>query len=300
VVHTHTAKAGFVGRLAARLAHTPCVVHHLHGSTFPPVVAWPLRRLYLSLERLAARWSDHIVPVGQDLMNVYRQSGVGRSDQYRVIHYAIDLQPFIDARTLTPEELAETRISLGVRPEEVVVGKIARLEGRKGFQYYIEAAERLAFRYDGLKFLIIGEGPDRERLEELVRRKGLESRVLFTGFRTDVERVMAALDIFAFTSLWEGLPQVMVQCASVGRPMVSFEVEGAREMIDHGLTGYVVPSRDVDSLVRYIEALYLDPVRRQEMGRRMREGFRPEEFHPDLIIERIEALYVQHLRQTRP
>jgi len=291
IVHTHTAKAGFLGRLAARLAHTPYVIHHLHGTTFPPTSLWASRQFYILLERLAARWAHKIIPVGNDLVESYLAHGIGCAEQYRIIHHPADLDSFLEARKLTEVDLAKVRQSLGVRPDDVVVGKVARLEKRKGFDYYIEAAKLIAPRYPDVKFLIVGEGDQRRELETQVDNSHLNGQVIFTGYRNDIAQVMATFDIFAFTSLWEGLPKVMIQSAALGKPIVTFAVEGAKEMVDEGETGYIVPSRDVAALAERVDLLCSRPALRQQMSASMLERFAAEQWSLDGAVARITELY---------
>ena len=295
IIHTHTAKAGFLGRLAAHLARTRYVVHHLHGTTFPPSIPWISRKFYIALEQLSARWADNIVPVGYDLLDSYQAHSIGRPEQYQVIHHPVHLESFLHARDLSPGKLLKVRESLGVGADDVVVGKVARLEKRKGFDYYIEAAKLIAPKRGNVKFLIVGEGDERAHLESHVRRGGLEKQVIFTGFREDIAEVMATFDIFAFTSLWEGLPKVMIQSAALGKPIVTFAVEGANEMVDDGQTGYIVRSRDVAALADRLEKLCADSDLRKKMSAQMLEAFSPEQWSTEALTQQITALYERAL-----
>jgi glycosyltransferase involved in cell wall biosynthesis len=295
MVHTHTAKGGFLGRLAARLAGTPCVIHGLHGTTFPRTLPWVSRRFYIALERLAAPWADEVVSVGRDLVDLYLSCGIGEAEQYTVIRSAIDLRPFEKARALTDGQVRRLRESLGVSGKDLVVGNVARLERRKGLHYYIQAARLLAADHENLKFLIVGEGEERRRLESQVRRAGLDGQVVFTGFREDIAEVMATFDIFAFTSLWEGLPQVIVQGAALGKPIVTFSVEGAEELIQDEESGYIVPARDVRSFAERLHRLCESAALREEMGRRVRERLPVEQWSPDVVSQQIAKLYEEHL-----
>jgi len=299
IVHTHTAKAGFLGRLAAHLAHTPYVIHHLHGTTFPPTMSWPTCRFYISLERLAARWCDKIVPVGEDLLDTYLAHHIGKPDQYQVIHHPANLDQFLRARELNEGKLREVRKSLGVDPDDVVIGKVARLEKRKGFDYYIEAAKALVPKHPNVKFLIVGEGDQRGDLQNQVDRAQLNGQVIFTGYRNDIAEVMATFDIFAFTSLWEGLPKVMIQSAALGKPIVTFAVEGAREMVDDGETGYIVPSRDVGALAQRLEKLSSDRLLRERMSACMLERFAPESWSLRGVVSQITDIYEEYALASR-
>ncbi len=268
VVHTHLAKAGIVGRVAARQAGVPLIIHNLHGATFNPTQRWWENMTYRWLERWAARWTDCIVSVGEDLQQRYLQAGVGRPEQYVLIHSGMDLAAFRAARRLSRGQRAAKRAELGLHAGHVVVGYVAALEWRKGHRHLIQVAQQLCPRYPHLRFVFAGEGFDAGRLQRMVQVRGLAKRVLFLGYRQDVPELMAAMDIKAFVSEREGLPQVLVQAATVGLPIVAFEAEGVRELVRDGWNGYVLPQGDVAGMVAAIEKLIRHPDLRQTMGAR--------------------------------
>ena len=173
IVHTHLAKAGILGRWAAHKAGTPVIIHSLHGATFdlsrPGLSDW----LYLFLERRAAAWSDRLVPVGDDLRQRYLRAGVGRPEQYVVIHSGMDLDAFRQAGANKTARRQAIRTELGLAEEDFVAGYVAALEWRKGHRYLVEVARRLAASYPHLHILFVGEGFDRPRIEALIRQAGL-------------------------------------------------------------------------------------------------------------------------------
>lgn len=268
IVHTHLAKAGIVGRWAARRAGVPIIIHGLHGATFNATQSWLTNTLYLLLERQAAHWTDRIVSVGEDLQQRYLAAGVGRPEQYELIHSGMDLRAFAAARSMTPVQRVAKRAELGLGAEDFVVGYVAALEWRKGHHRLIEVARQLCPRYRHLRFLFVGEGFDGGRLQALVQAGGLADRVLFTGYRNDVPEIMATLDVQAFASEREGLPQVLVQAASVGVPVVAFEAEGVRELVKDGWNGYVLPQNDVRGMIKVLVHLIEQPHLARKMGAR--------------------------------
>lgn len=268
IVHTHLAKAGIVGRWAAHRAGVPIIIHGLHGATFNPTQNWLINALYLFLERRAAPWSDRIVSVGVDLQQRYLAAGVGRPEQYVLIHSGMDLRAFTAVRAWTPAQRAAKRAELGVGAEDFVVGYVAALEWRKGHHRLIEVARELCPRYPQLRFLFVGEGFDEERLQALVREAGLADCVLFTGYRNDVPEIMAVLDVKVFASEREGLPQVLVQAATVGLPVVAFEAEGVRELVRDGGNGYVLPQGDIRGMIQALTHLLEHPHLARELGAR--------------------------------
>ena len=168
------------------------------------------------------------------------------------------------------------RRELGLAETDFVAGYVAALEWRKGHHYVIELARRLCPDHPRLRFLFAGEGFDRERLQALAREAGVAERILFTGYRTDVPDVMAALDIKLFASEREGLPQVLVQAAAVGLPVLAFEAEGVRELVHEGKNGHVFGQGDVAGMARALTELMEQPQRRRRMS----------EYGPGLVDER--------------
>ncbi len=290
LVHTHTAKAGVLGRVAAATSGTPVVVHTLHGSTFHPYVNPVARHVYLALERLAARWTDRFITVGDDLGQRYVDAGVMHSGDYDTIYSGMDVERFVGARTMSEFEQAQLRRELGVPLGVPLVGVFARLERRKGHVYLFEAMRALSERLPDLHLLVVGDGGYRRELQELAERLDITERLHWAGHRRDIQRTLAIVDVVALTSLWEGLPRTLVQAALVGRPIVTFAVEGAREIVHDGVNGYVVPIGDVGALTTRLGQV-LESVRRgASMG-----GERVEElaelWSVDRMVDSTAALY---------
>jgi glycosyltransferase involved in cell wall biosynthesis len=272
LVHTHTAKAGFVGRIGARLAGVPCVVHTLHGVTFHEHLSPWLRRAYILLERIAAPLSDVLITVGDDVKSKYLQESIGREEQYVTIVSGMDTLEFERALRSPKTARIPRRIEFGFTDEHIVLGMVSRLEARKGYRYFFEALARLSGEFPRLKALVVGEGNQEAELRTLAGELGIADRVVFAGFRTDIAEVIAAFDIAVLTSLWEGLPRVLVQYALMEKPIVTFDVEGAREVIREGNTGYIVPQQDVDVLTDRVRQLLESETLRIRFGASARAG----------------------------
>jgi glycosyltransferase involved in cell wall biosynthesis len=290
IVHTHTAKAGFLGRIAARMAGVPCVVHTLHGVTFPDDVHPIARRVYVLLERIAARCCDVLITVGEDVRTRYLGASIGRSEQYVTIPSGMDTRAFEDARAGSHAARRLAREEFGLEDRHVVVGMVSRLEPRKGWAYFLESVARLAPDFPDLRALVVGEGGERERLERTAWDLGIGDRVIFAGYRSDVARVIAAFDVAVLTSLWEGLPRVLVQYALLERPIVTFAVEGAREVVEDGVTGWVVPLRDTAALVRRLRPLVAGAELRAAVGARARRRVEGR-WDVEVMVEGIERVY---------
>ncbi len=290
LVHTHEAKAGILGRIAARCTGVPLVVHTLHGITFHRHLPWPYRLLYLYLEKLTAKFTDVFICVGEDLRRVYVANGVGRPEQYRVVRSGFDVSRFEKVAGERAKYRQRLRDQLNLPRNVTIVGTVARLEPRKGVQFLIEAASALCPRWPRLHFAVAGMGDYRPSLEDLVARYGLQDRFHFLGFVDRIEEFLAGLDLFALSSLWEGLPRALVQAGIVGLPVVTFDVEGAWEVVRDGETGFIVPSRDVETFAARLEGLLKDPALAEKMGRRAQRGL-AEEWRTERMVRAIEEIY---------
>ncbi|MDZ7373701.1 MAG: glycosyltransferase family 4 protein [candidate division KSB1 bacterium] len=290
LVHTHEAKAGIVGRLAARYCGVPIIVHTLHGITFHRHLRLPVRALYLALERLAGRWTDLFICVGEDLRQTYIANGIGEPERFVVIRSGFDLARFHEASRQREVHRRALRERLGLPPGTRIVGTAARLEQRKGVQFLLQAARFLRQSHPDVHFTIAGRGPYAPRLLQLATKLGLSDRVHFLGHVHDIDAYLAALDIFVLSSLWEGLPRAVVQARAVGLPVIGFEVEGIREVVRDGQNGFVVPSRDVKGLAQKIDLLLSDPELAQNLGR-YDDATHLEQWDRRRMVSEIQALY---------
>ena len=298
IVHTHTAKAGLLGRIAAFCARTPVIIHSLHGTTFGPFVPFPLRELFVLMERLSAAMTDCIVSVGEDLKERYLSRKIGHSSKYTVIRSGMHLASFAESGEMSESEKAALRESLGLDADALVIGNISRIEPRKGHEYFVKSALSILEQRPSAKFLIVGDGESRPVIDKLVKHLGLSESVFFTGFRRDVARIISIIDIVALTSLWEGLPRVLVQACAVGKPVVCFDVEGASEVIREGENGFIVPARDVDTFASRMVWLLDHRVAAARMGIAGKKMVN-EEWNVSTMIARFEELYAQLLCQKK-
>ena len=271
IVHTHLGKAGILGRWAAHRVGVPIVIHGLHGATFNPTQTWLENATYLWLEKKAMTWTDKVVSVGEDLMRRYLDAGVGRPEDYVIIHSGMDLTAFRAAAELPAEARQAKRRELGLPENAFVAGYIAALEWRKGHRHLIHMMQRLAPRHPQLHLIFAGEGFSANRLKQMVAQAGLTDRIHFLGYRNDVPEIMAALHVKLFASEREGLPQVLVQADAVGVPILAFEAEGVREMVRDGVNGFVFEYGDIAAMSQALERFIADPEEARRMGQKGRE-----------------------------
>jgi glycosyltransferase involved in cell wall biosynthesis len=290
LVHTHLAKAGMLGRLAAKIAGIPIIVHSLHGSLFHNALNPVVKFIYRKLEQFSALYTTWFISVGEDLKFRYLKSRIGKSENYSVIRSGMDLNKFREASGLSNEEIKKIKKSLNVNPENIIMGMVASLEPRKGHKYAIEVAQEIIKKHPKVTFLFVGEGYLNFKLEKIVQEKNLQRCIIFTGLRKDIERVMAVFDILILTSLWEGLPQVLVQGAIMGKPMVSFNVEGSNELIQEGKNGFIVPLKDVPKMIEKLDYLISNLKMAKMMGENGKEIVN-QEWEIDNMVEKTNKLY---------
>jgi glycosyltransferase involved in cell wall biosynthesis len=285
IVHTHTTKAGLLGRLAARAARVRAVVHTPHGHAFsgylPHAASWALVRV----ERALARWTDRIICLTGAERDDYLALGVGRPEQLVVVHSGVPLERF--ARP--GRDPGRCRDALGIPPAVPVVGCVARLVPVKGVDCLLEAFALVRAAAPQAHLVVVGGGPERDGLLAKARRLGLDGCVTFAGLRRDVADLLAAFDVVAVPSLNEGMGKAAVEAMAAGLPVVASAVSGLREVVRDGETGILVPPADPGRLADAILQLLRDPVLRVRMGAAGRA--RAESYSVARMVDALAALY---------
>lgn len=253
VVHTHSSKAGILGRFAARLAGCRRIVHTVHGWSFNDFQCPPLRWLYIFLERLAACCCDFLAVVSEHDRCTGLALGIGRPQQYCLVNYGIDCASFRPKQHQTAAD-------------GPVIGMTACLKPQKSPDDFIHAASLLAGSFPGARFVIAGDGMLRPQLERLLDEKGLRTRVDLPGWQRDIPAFLSGLDVFVLTSLWEGMPVSVLEAMAAGLPVVVTDTGGVREVVSDGANGFIVGRRDVPGLVKRIACLCADAGLRRQMG----------------------------------
>ena len=297
IVHTHSSKAGVVGRLAAWLAGVPIIVHTVHGWGFHDQMGRAARILYVGLEKLVEPITDRLIVVSPRNAEKGLQAGIASPTKYRTIRSGIDIERF--SRPQVPP--AQVRASLGILPSALLVITVTRLVAQKAPLDFIAAASRVAQMVPGAHFLVVGDGPLRPQVEGAIRDMGLAGCVTLAGLRRDVPDLLGAADLFTLSSLWEGLPRVVLQAMAAGKPVVVTAVDGSAEVIQDGINGLLVPPGAPDDLAMGMVSLLRDPARRAEMGYRGQQsvldaGIAPFSVHR-MVLD-IEDLY-QELLQAK-
>ena len=291
VVHTHSSKAGIVGRAAAWDEKVPAVVHTIHGLPFGPSETLLRNRLYTALERWAARRCHAIVGVCDAMAEQALAEGVGRPDQYTTVYSGMDVVRFLDP----PRGRAEVRRELGLEEDAIAFGTVARLFERKGHDDILAVAPGVLRVDPRVRFVFIGDGILRDRLKADADRLGVGHAVVFTGLVPPdrIPELLGAVDAVVHPSLREGLARVLPQALLVGRPVISYDVDGAREVVLPE-TGILLPPRDRDGLAAAILRLAADPTLRAAMGREGRARF-ADRFRHETMTDQLRSLYLRLL-----
>lgn len=290
VVHTHLAKAGFVGRLAARVAGARVVVHTYHGSVFQGYFGRRESRLYVAIERWLARLSTRLVAITPSGRRELVTLGIARDEKIALIPLGLDLAPL-----RAGPERADAREALGLPASAPVVGIVARLVPIKDVGTFLRAVAQVANTHPDLVALIAGDGAERTALEALAASLGIADRCRFLGFRADVARLYAALDVLALTSLNEGSPVSVIEAMAAGCAVVATAVGGVPDVVRAEETGLLVPARDPEAVAGAMVRLLDAPELRARLGREAAEAVYPR-YDVARLVTDVEDLYLRLLR----
>ena len=288
IVHTHTAKAGFLGRCAARLTGVPVVVHTPHGHNLygygGQEISWCLRKV----EQWAARYTDAYIALTELEKDDLLRYRVSSAEKIQVISQGIETGSCVPET----QDHEAYRKACGFGPGDRIVGMTGRLEPVKGPRYFIEAAAQVAKGNPGVKFLLAGEGSLRKALEDDIVRAGLTGRCALLGWQEDMDRIFSILDILVLPSLNEAVGMVLIEAQSRGVPVVATKVGGVPEVVKDNETGVLVPPGDPLALARAIEGLLSDDTKRKRMGEAGRAWMQGR-FKKEEMLRRTEELYLR-------
>jgi glycosyltransferase involved in cell wall biosynthesis len=289
IVHTHSGKAGVLARLAAHRAGVPIIIHTIHGPSFGPFQGPLSNFLFRQAERLAGRVTTRFVVVADAMKHQYLGAGIGRDSQYTRIFSGFHLDPFLNATN----DL-HLRARFGFTSDHLVVGMISRLFKLKGHDDLLDIVPRLVLALPRIRFLLIGDGPWRGRLEERVHRTGLDQYIAFAGLvpPPQVPQHVGIMDLLIHLSRREGLPRALPQALAARRPVIAYDCDGASEVCVNSQTGFLVPPGDQNVLVDRILDLANSPELRARLGDAGQSRVRAC-FSEDQMIRDLHALYQQ-------
>lgn len=295
LLHTHSSKAGIIGRAAAAKLGLPCV-HTIHGAAFHVGQSALAFNLYRWLERRAAPATDKFISVCDAMTDQYVQAGIAAREKFVTVYSGFDVEPFLHP----PRPPLEVRAELGLKPEDIVIGKVARLFPLKGHEFLIRAAKPVVDLCPNVRFLLVGDGILRPQFEAELTAAGIRDRFVFAGLVPpgQVPELIHAMDIVVHTSVWEGLARVLPQGLIAGKPVVSYDIDGAREVVIPGQTGFLLPPRSIDALSAALCELANDADLRRRLGETGRARF-TEQFRHQSMTRQIRDVYANVLENRR-
>jgi glycosyltransferase involved in cell wall biosynthesis len=288
IVHTHSSKAGVLGRIAAKLAGTPIVVHTLHSLVFHDYQPWVVNRLWWSIKKACAPLTDHFISVSQVIQEKATAARIAPSEKFSTVYSGMELDWYLDAR-VDPHAV---KSELGIPLHSPVVGKIARLFELKGHDQLMDAAPAIVTRHPDVRFLLVGDGVLTEHIQNRAHDCGILDHFVFAGLvpRERIPEMISVMDVLVHTSLREGLARVLPQALAMGTPCVSFDIDGAREVVISGETGYLVPPNDHHRLADAVTGLLDDEDIRARMGSAGRKVVDPA-FRAETMVSEIAQIY---------
>ena len=290
VVHTHTYKAGFIGRLAARFCGVKSILYSPHGTILEGYFGKAKITLFAALDRLAARYTDKIICLTQREIEQYLDAGIGHRDQYDFVYNGIDLSPF--AHTLAHRD--PMRKALGLSRDNWVCVIVGRLVPVKGHRFLVEALAKARNLVPNLKLLCIGDGPLETELRRQAMDLGIREHIRFLGFRTDIPEVLSACDLFVLASLNEGFGLVLLEAMAAGLPAIATHVGGVPEVVEDGATGLLVPPEDAQAMAKAMVDLLRSPEQMAQMSANALACVQ-ERFSIKATMAKLERIYMDAL-----
>jgi len=295
IVHTHSAKAGILGRFAGYALknkwgeNLSAVVHTIHGLAFHPYQSDLLNKFYIAIERSTAKRTDFFISVADAMTEQATTVGIGSKDRYVTAYSAIEEDDFLEP--ISQQRRNEFRHKHGISDDAVVLVSIARLFMLKGHEYIVESAKELSERFDNCTWLFVGDGNLSGQLKEQARRLGLDERIKFAGLLppSEIPLAIQSSDILVHCSLREGLARALPQGMLCGKPAISFDVDGAREVVNEN-TGRLTEPKNVEQLIKACSELIEDKDLRERLGRQARQSVE-KKFAPDTMVDTIEEVY---------
>lgn len=292
IVHTHSSKAGLLGRLAAKLARIPIVVHTPHGHVFFGYFGSFKTKIFIILERFVSRITDKIIALTNEEKKDYIKFRIANEDKFDVIYSGIELDKF---KELSEDKKQNFVKELGIPEKSLIIGTVGRLVPVKGHEFLIKAAKYIISKYPEAFFVFTGDGPLEQNLKRQALELGINNNIIFLGWRSDAAKIISVYDIFALPSLNEGMGRVLAEAMALGKPIVGSNVGGIPDLVTHGKNGFLVPVRNSEKLAKYIRILIKNKEQREKMGQVGKEMVK--NFSKEKMVEKIANLYEELLTQ---
>ncbi|MDD5687978.1 MAG: glycosyltransferase family 4 protein [Elusimicrobia bacterium] len=284
IVHTHSSKAGIVGRWAAYFAHVPKIIHTFHGFGFHDYQLFIVKTIYVLAERLTAKITDQFICVSNENILKGLKNKIGLKERYTMIRSGIKLQDY-----QIEVSVEKKKKEFGITNEKVV-GMVACFKEQKAPLDFVKVANLVCSKNPSVKFILVGDGKLRKQIELLVKKLNLQKNIIITGWRQDINEIIKIFDIFLLTSLWEGLPRVIIEAMASGLPVVATYVDGTKEIVQEGLTGYVTYPHEIEKMAERIIRVLADVELRKKLSEEAKKTVK--EFDIDLMVSQQEKLYL--------
>lgn len=294
IVHTHSSKPGVIGRIAAKMADVPIIIHTIHGFPFNNFMNPFVRKLVILLERYLSRLTDKLITVSTLNLKKAIKLGFAPPERFHNIYSGIDFCKFDQ-----PTRVSEKKTELGILNGEKIVGMVGRLSRQKAPLDFIRAIPSVIERLKDVRFVMVGDGELRDITLETARRLGVEDRLMVLGSRSDVPDLLKTFDLYVLTSHWEGLGRSLTEAMYTGRPVVATNVEGVPELVRNGETGMLVEPRNIQAIADAIVQVLQDPELAARLGRAGRQKI-TESFQYEKMVKEIEFVYDELMRLKGP
>lgn len=283
IVHTHSSKAGILGRVAARLAGAKIVLHTVHGWPFHDYQSAISRKAFIGLEKLAGKFSDRIIVVSRHDLEKGITSGIAGAQKYQLIRYGIDFAEFKRRSVGFKDEF-------GIAPDEAVVTNISCFKPQKSCLDFVKLVALVSKLNAKTKFILVGDGPMRSDIEKLKNKLVLGGRLILTGWRRDIPEILSITDCLVSTSFWEGLPIVVLEAMVCGCPVVVTDTGGVREVVSDGETGFFVPCGDMEQMSLKVASLLQDEGLKRKINQRAKDSL-GDDFSLSRMLKSHQELY---------
>jgi len=292
MVHTHSSKAGIVGRWAARLAGIKKIIHTYHGFGFNDFQNPVVRSLFTGIERITARITKKLIFVSKANVEKASRNNIGRKEKYVIVRAGVDIKKFSNCKI----DVHAKKKSLGIKPDAPVAGMVACFKGQKNILDYLRVANLVRIAIPDVKFILVGDGELREKIETGIRELNLSKHFILTGWRNDIEEIMQVFDILISTSLWEGLPCTFLEAMASAKPIVATNVDGVGDVVEDSVNGYLVSISKgyIEKLADYVIKLFKDRALAEKMGAKGSQKLK-EEFDTNRMVKDMERVYEEVL-----
>ncbi|GAB1402428.1 glycosyltransferase [Elusimicrobiota bacterium] len=287
IVHTHSSKAGILGRFTAFVCGTKNIIHTIHGFPFNDTQSFFKKNLYVFLERICAKISKFLIPVSTENIKKGLEHGIGIKDKYRYIRLGIDIENF---KNLNHAPLLKKE--LGLKETDMLVTTIGPFKPQKNLTDFINVANIILKQNNNYKFVITGDGAERKKLEDLIENYKIKNNVYLLGWRRDISNILNSSDFFVMTSLWEGLPISTIEAMSCGLVPIVNDVDGQREIIKNSENGFLIKPYDINETAGKILFLADNPGVKNEMSLKAKQTIN-DTFSIDYMIKQHENMYSQ-------